>query len=257
MTDIDSSSDYISTENNAQPDISISQKNNEDKSYLLHDIANSLTALSCNIDFLAEISGSYKLDEFTTHIESSKRNIDQIKEMIATARTEHKEFSSTESEVVRVLSELKKLRKIFLRTLENKNIDFYLDKSLDHQICIGISKFKQLFLNLLINAVDSYDNIRTFRKKKRITVFARLDSSKLQRKLVYYFIDNGVGMKPEVLARLQQGATLSTKRSGTGLGLRIIRKIVEDEIGGMIFISSSLGYGTAVELKLPLEIMTY
>jgi signal transduction histidine kinase len=64
--------------------------------------------------------------------------------------------------------------------------------------------------------------------------------------------DDGVGISEENLARLfQPYFTTKARGRGTGLGLFITRKIIEDHHGS-IEISSRPGEGTTVEIRLPL-----
>jgi signal transduction histidine kinase len=66
----------------------------------------------------------------------------------------------------------------------------------------------------------------------------------------YQVIDNGCGMDPETQKKIFQ-RFFSTKGSrGTGLGLMITKKIV-DEHGGVIKCQSKTGKGTKFILRLP------
>ena len=63
--------------------------------------------------------------------------------------------------------------------------------------------------------------------------------------------DTGAGMQPDVLA----GATemfFTTKESGSGLGLPLVKQVVESG-GGSLEISSQTGQGTHVTITLPLS----
>jgi signal transduction histidine kinase len=62
--------------------------------------------------------------------------------------------------------------------------------------------------------------------------------------------DNGCGIEPEVLDRLFRGIFTSKGPSGTGLGLVMTKKIVEDH-GGTIAVESSPGRGTRFRIELP------
>ena len=61
--------------------------------------------------------------------------------------------------------------------------------------------------------------------------------------------DTGVGMTPEVRQRLFEGF-LTTKRTGTGLGLAVVRKII-DAHHGRIEVESAPGKGTTFKVFLP------
>ncbi len=61
--------------------------------------------------------------------------------------------------------------------------------------------------------------------------------------------DEGVGISADQLDALFT-PFFTTKRKGTGLGLALTHKIIEDH-GGSIHIASELGQGTAVTVRLP------
>ncbi|MGI4789285.1 MAG: ATP-binding protein [Janthinobacterium lividum] len=62
--------------------------------------------------------------------------------------------------------------------------------------------------------------------------------------------DTGAGMPPEVRVKLFTDAAYSTKPGGTGLGTRIVRRIVEQH-RGRPSVQSELGQGTTITLRLP------
>jgi signal transduction histidine kinase len=61
--------------------------------------------------------------------------------------------------------------------------------------------------------------------------------------------DNGPGIPADVQGRLFT-AFYTTKPSGTGLGLYLSRKIVEDH-GGTLSVASELGQGATFSIALP------
>ena len=78
-----------------------------------------------------------------------------------------------------------------------------------------------------------------------LTLRTRLTADRLE----LHVTDTGVGIKPEVLPRVFE-PLFSTKGFGVGLGLVIVRKIMQRH-GGGIEISSVEGEGTHVLLWLP------
>jgi len=63
--------------------------------------------------------------------------------------------------------------------------------------------------------------------------------------------DNGCGMSPEVLSRIfEPYFTTKADDEGTGLGMGITKKIVEEH-GGLIRVTSEPGRGTVVDIRLP------
>jgi signal transduction histidine kinase len=63
-------------------------------------------------------------------------------------------------------------------------------------------------------------------------------------------VDNGCGMTHEVYARCTE-LFFTTKRNGSGIGLALCRRVVE-EAGGTMTIESVLGFGTSVSIAIPI-----
>ena len=61
--------------------------------------------------------------------------------------------------------------------------------------------------------------------------------------------DDGCGIRSKELKRIFE-PSFTTKSSGTGLGLPIVKRLVDD-LGGSIQIESSPGKGTTVRMRLP------
>jgi len=106
---------------------------------------------------------------------------------------------------------------------------------------------KQIMLNLLSNAVKFTP------EGGRITIRARA----VGRWLSLSIADTGIGIPEDALARLgrpfeQVESQLTKSHQGSGLGLAIAKSLIELHQGSMR-IRSTLGYGTMVMLRLPLE----
>ncbi len=105
----------------------------------------------------------------------------------------------------------------------------------------------RVLLNLVTNAIDACTDISCALKTCEVS----LRMSKPQGWAVEYQVtDNGCGMDEETRKKIFQ-IFFSTKGSrGTGLGLMIAKKIV-DEHGGVIDLSSEKGNGTVFRVRLP------
>ncbi len=105
----------------------------------------------------------------------------------------------------------------------------------------------RVLLNLVSNAIDACTDISCASKTCEVS----LRTLKPRGWAVeYQVIDNGCGMDEETRKKVFQ-LFFSTKGSrGTGLGLMIARKIV-DEHGGVIDLSSEKGSGTIFRVRLP------
>ena len=98
----------------------------------------------------------------------------------------------------------------------------------------------QVMLNLLLNALQAID------QKGKIAVTVE----RQQNSAVIEVADNGRGIPPELLPNIFR-PFFTTKGDGTGLGLSLARRIVEDH-QGRIDVTSTVGKGTTFAVVLPL-----
>ncbi len=70
--------------------------------------------------------------------------------------------------------------------------------------------------------------------------------------LVMVFQDSGVGMTAEVLSHIFEPFYSISGKGGSGLGLIIVKNVVESH-GGSLSIQSKVGRGTTIEIRLPLR----
>jgi signal transduction histidine kinase len=102
----------------------------------------------------------------------------------------------------------------------------------------------QVLLNLLLNALQAID------ANGKITVTLSATGTTA----VVEVADNGRGIAPDHLPNIFR-PFYTTKGDGTGLGLSLARRIVEDH-QGRIDVSSTLGKGTTFTVVLPLKRVT-
>lgn len=119
-------------------------------------------------------------------------------------------------------------------TLEcpNDDLDFYADSV----------KLRQAIVNLLKNAAESSEE-----GKPIVLSITAADASHL----CISVSDNGCGMSEEEIAKAFEPFH-TTKASGTGLGLPIVKKIVEAH-NGTLSVHSCKGKGTTITILLPLS----
>jgi PAS domain S-box-containing protein len=101
---------------------------------------------------------------------------------------------------------------------------------------------RQVIHNLLQNAQDALEHV----ENPQIVIISLIQEGRLD----FYVNDNGSGF-PENLSQRLFEPYVTTKKKGTGLGLVIVRKIV-DEHGGKISIRNVEPHGASVRVQLPL-----
>ncbi|MFA5183826.1 MAG: ATP-binding protein, partial [Syntrophales bacterium] len=107
------------------------------------------------------------------------------------------------------------------------------------------NRLRQVFLNLLINAVDSI----TTKGKVMISTEMMEGQNKPGRWLLIRFKDNGIGIPAEDINKIFD-PFFTTKSIGTGLGLTVSDKIIQDH-HGIIEVESKIQKGTTFCVRLP------
>ena len=142
-----------------------------------------------------------------------------------------------------------------IRPLMNQRNIHFICQMDEGPECILVDKlrFNQIFFNLLSNAGKF-----TPEGGEVSFVLESLPSVDDKAGMRFYVRDNGVGMSDEFIEHIydpfsQEHSKLSNNSKGTGLGLPIVKSLVE-AMGGTISVKSKLGEGTefAVELYLPI-----
>jgi len=103
-------------------------------------------------------------------------------------------------------------------------------------------EMEQVFKNLILNAIHSMGETR----EKRLTIGSELNKD--SRFLSVSIEDTGCGIPEELLDRIFR-PYFTTKEKGTGLGLAVIKGIV-DKHKGMIHVKSTVCQGTRFDVTL-------
>ncbi|HEX2867456.1 MAG TPA: PAS domain S-box protein [Ignavibacteriales bacterium] len=210
-----------------------------------HDMKEPLRMISSYLQLLSK-NYSDKLDENARDyigyaVDGALRMSALINDLLAYSRVSSKkrEFTSVDlSEVVEdVLGDLEVL------IIESKAVVTYNELP---TINADVLQMKQLFQNLIQNALK-------FRKSEGVKV--DISSERAESQWVIKVKDNGMGIDPQFYERIFiifQRLHGREKYSGTGIGLAICRRIVENH-GGRIWVESEEGKGSTFYFTIPSE----
>jgi signal transduction histidine kinase len=211
---------------------------------LAHEIRNPLNSLYINSQILAEIveglpEATERKEELLSlaraNMKVTRRLNDILSEFLRFARPAATEF---------VVADLNRIVADTVRFLE---VDFArrgvaLDVTFHPEplpLFADEKQLRQALLNILLNAEESMD-----KERKAIRVMTGLERGRPFVRIA----DNGRGIPREDRKQIFR-LFFSTRKSGTGLGLPIVRKIVREH-GGTVGIRSREGRGTTVTLSL-------
>lgn len=109
-------------------------------------------------------------------------------------------------------------------------------------------QLRRVAINLISNAMDAISEASIDRPRVRITMGENLAGSEVWMRVA----DNGLGMEAETRERIFD-PFFTSREAGTGLGLALCRKIV-DEHGGTIEVDSQAGEGSEFVLTFPKQL---
>jgi signal transduction histidine kinase len=135
--------------------------------------------------------------------------------------------------------------------LRHQNIELVRTLAPDLPVVLAdATQLEQAFLNLTLNAAEAMP------QGGRLTIRTLAGSSAAapggRDAVVVEFEDTGAGMTDDQRQRAFTSLLSTTKSQGTGLGLPIVRRVLEAH-HGQVHIQSAPGRGTTIRLTLPLR----
>jgi len=202
-----------------------------------HEIRNPLTAASGFVQLLQ--------DDYLSR-QKRKEYLSIVKEELNSAERviqDYLTFAKPSLETLEELNVKSELRQIInlLQPLANQNsVEIITDFSVIGFIKGDRQKFRQCFVNVLKNAIESmstggYLTISTEFSQSYVTIMVK---------------DTGVGMKSEQLERLGEPFYSTKGKKGTGLGMMVVYSIIR-AMDGSIWVESEEEKGTTFLFEFP------
>jgi two-component system, sporulation sensor kinase B len=202
-----------------------------------HEIRNPLTAASGFVQLLQdEYLPRYKRREYLALVKDELHSAEKV---IQDYLTFAKPALGT-LEDLNVKSELKQIINILLPLANQNSVEILTDFSVIGFIKGDRQKFRQCFVNVLKNAVESMPNggslsLITEFKQNYVTISVK---------------DTGFGMTKEQIERLGEPFYSTKGKNGTGLGMMVVYSIVR-AMNGSIWVESEVGVGTTFFFEFP------
>jgi len=213
---------------------------------LAHEIRNPLTGLKTGIQVIRNREMSRNERSNLELIDGLTYEIDRINSLV----TELLDFSRPKQTV----REKASIKEIIKRSLDlakegiasNRITVSFLPGDRgdsDYQVFVDKGQIEQVFLNIITNAVDAMAG------GGRLTIGTERAVMEHMPYIKVTFEDNGTGIDEETLGKVFD-PFFTTKPKGTGLGLVVAAKLVEEN-RGKIEIESAVNIGTKIEVSLP------
>ena len=211
---------------------------------LAHEIRNPLTAINVRL-FTLQKSMSKGTGEHNDAalIRDEIDRLEQIlKNFLKLARPSEPKFVTLTAEPT-----LREVQEFFEPQLQPQGIQLKLDSMASTPFQADPLQLKQVLINLIQNAADSIGREGTITLRARPAEGRR--NGQIGGSIVLEVEDTGTGIAPEVQERLFD-PFFSTKENGTGLGLPIAAKIIDQHQGRLDF-ETRLGHGSVFRIILP------
>lgn len=207
-----------------------------------HEVKNPLTPMKLLIQNFER-----KFDKNDPEIDQKVRNlsrslVDQI-DLVATVASAFSEFAKLppkNDEFFNLKEELENLVRVFN---DDGNIYFHANKDM-MPVRMDRIYLSRIFTNMITNAKQAVSEQR----KSIINIDAEL----FNKKIIIVIEDNGIGISKDKLEQIFE-PNFTTKNSGMGLGLTMVKKMIE-EYKGDISVKSEEGKGTKFTIILPTNV---
>jgi two-component system, sporulation sensor kinase E len=207
-----------------------------------HEIGNPLNSLNIHLQLM---------DRRVRELEGPVR--EELQESIEISRGEISRLDSIVTQFLRAIRPSKpQLHPENINTIVDESARFFAPEIQDRDIVVeqelrsdlpllelDREQMKQAFYNIIKNS---------FEAMKRHGVL-RIRTDRDDTHVLVIFTDTGGGISAENLSRIFE-PYFTTKTTGTGLGLLIVRRIVREH-GGELAIESSEGHGLTLTIRLP------
>ena len=214
-------------------------------SRLAHEIRNPLNLINLTADHLSQQSqpeGEESRQAYQELIQGLKAQVRQLNQMVKEfldigRPTKLKKASQAWPDL------WEQVRRSAQPQLTSKGITLELSGPPDLLIRADQEHLRLVLLNLVLNAIEAVS------QNGRIAAHA--EKAEASGEVILSLSDNGPGIPPEDLERIF-APYFSKRPGGTGLGLALARRIVEEH-GGKIRASNQEGGGARFEIRLPME----
>ena len=213
---------------------------------LAHEIKNPLTPIQLSIDGLREKYANKlkdKNDNFVNYLQTINRQIKDIEKLV----NEFSDFARMPAPILKKINILDVAdRAVQFYKMSDKNLNLKLknDSKENYSIKGDDEQLYRVFLNLIKNSIEAIQEKK--QKDKNLQGKISVEIVKNNEYIVIKMLDNGSGFND--IKNITK-PYYTTKKDGTGLGLPIVSKIINEHNGDINFLKNP--NGAQIEISLP------
>ena len=213
---------------------------------LAHEIKNPLTPIQLSIDSLREKYKdklSREKKEFEKYLETINRQIKDIEKLV----NEFSNFARMPRPILKKIDINKTINKSleFIKMTSKNSIE--ISKKTNNFLIEGDEdQLNRVFTNLIKNSEEAF--LENIKKNPSFKGNINIEINENNDYIVVRFIDNGTGITD---AKKVMTPYFTTKKTGTGLGLPIVTKIINEHSGIFSIRNRTDKKGTIVKISFP------
>jgi signal transduction histidine kinase len=208
-------------------------------SSISHDLRHPLTAVLANAEFLADADlNPQQREELYLEIRIAVNRLTDLIDSLLELSRPAESMNVTEAPIERTIS---RAIELVLAHPQFQKINVAIESSGVHSAEFDPRKMERVFYNLLLNACQA---AQAYGGNVAVTVANHSDTLEIR------IVDDGPGVESSIRDKLFQPFVSHGKENGTGLGLTIAQKIVQDH-GGTLQLESSAPGHTVMRIALP------
>lgn len=212
---------------------------------IAHEIRNPLNAIRINLHVLEQLMNARSgPDERTgTIVRETVHEMERVDGLLRSL-LEYARPDKARSERINVAEEVRIIGELIRPIMDRENVHLSIRAPEQIDAVIDRNRFRQVMLNLLKNALEAIGS------DGEVTAEVKLVGSDLMLSVT----DTGSGIDPHAAARIFD-PFFTTKELGTGLGLTLVKRYVE-EAGGDVDFAPAPTQGTVFTIRWPIGRVT-
>ena len=209
-------------------------------SMILHDLRNPISTVKAYTELL--LMDSNIPEKTRKYISNIKFETERINNLASELLDYSRGDIRLEMKIVNLSDFLSALESSVQRRFSSSNIKIIFENNFTDHAVFDYERMMRVMMNLAENARKALGGKGVF----------SITAQKIENSLQFIVKDSGEGMSPDIQKHIFEPFYSSSRGGGTGLGMVIVKNIVEAHEGELIIFSSK-GKGTEIKIDLPLR----
>lgn len=193
----------------------------EDTRIVAHEIKNQLSICDLYGEIIRKYCDKNNIDDET--IKNAVQNISKAIQVASSSLVSLKSINNSELKTCDIRDLVDTAANLAKPFTEDKSIEFLVENNTEMKVLVDENKFAAVLINLVKNAVEAFEDSKVRYGKYIKIVTEKIDEFGIIK------VSNNAGKIKESNKIFEKGFT--TKASGSGLGLSVCKKTIEEFLG--------------------------